>query len=420
MSALPLVFAPRLVHWPKPDKCRMCEQPEDQGAIAEVRTTMKTDAFDQYLARCVQCFLRSQPVPDWPADLEVSPDEAALRVTFHGIALLLVEAAPGLPGWPAELAEAIKQEARVQSFWELSHAKLVAQLVEALHAAGIQALILKGTALAYSHYPNPALRRRGDSDLLIEGGRRAKARAVFAAAGFTLCNDARPLQEAWSSGTDFGFDHTIDLHWRISASSAVSELLEANAPRRRIQQLPKLSPNAASIGPVDNLILICLNRAQHAKFGYLIGKERLFENDRLIWAVDIDLLTSAFEPAHWEELVQNASDSASSDIILSGLDLAQRCLDTPVPEAVLTQLKQQSDDTRLTDYLMSGSSTHRLKLDLAASPSWRDKLRLITFKLIPSEDLVRERFPDAESWPLAVLHIRRLLSGLGKFIGGRT
>ncbi|MEM8725222.1 MAG: nucleotidyltransferase family protein [Pseudomonadota bacterium] len=381
---------------------------------------MKTDAFDQYLARCVECFLRSQPMPDWPSELQICPDEAALRVTFHGIALLLIEASPQLPGWPAPLVDAIKQEARVQSFWELSHAKLVSRLVETLHAAGIEALLLKGTALAYSHYPKPALRRRGDSDVLIESADRAKTRAVFEACGLVQCSDVRPLQECWKADSKMGFDHMIDLHWRISASSAISGLLEANTPRRKTQALPSMSPNAASIGSVDNLILICINRAQHAKFGYLIGEKRLFDNDRLIWAADIDLLTSSFAQSEWNDLVTSAAQSASSDIVLSGLRLAQSCLKTPVPGQVLKRLEQQSGDTRLTSYLSSGSGKQRLMLDLAASPTWRAKLRLIGFKLFPSKDLIHERYPDAQGWPLSVLRIRRLFAGLGKLMMGRT
>jgi len=381
---------------------------------------MKTDALDQYLALCVQSFMRSQSTPEWPADIEAEANEVATRVTFHGIALLLVEAAPGLAGWPEAAADKIKEEARLQSFWELSHREVTGQLVEALHDAGIPALILKGTALAYSLYPKSELRRRGDSDLLIESTDRAKTRAVFEACGFTQWSDVRPLQECWQSETKLGFNHTVDLHWRISASAAISGLLETNLPRKRSVALSLLSPNARSVGAIDNLLLICINRAQHGKFGYQVGRTRLFENDRLIWALDIDLMTASFDESDWDEVVESASASGSADIVLSGLQMAQRLLQTSIPEPVLAKLKEQSNDARLTCYLEVRSGRKRLMLDLAASPTLGDKMRLLHFKLYPSEDLINERFPDAQGWPIAALRARRLVSGFGNLLRGRA
>ncbi len=343
-----------------------------------------------------------------------------MRVTFHGIALLLVESSPSLPGWPAKAVEAVKEEARLQSFWELSHRKVTVQLVEALHDAGISALILKGTALAYSLYPKPEFRRRGDSDLLIEGADRDKTRAVFKACGFSQWSDVRPLQECWQSSAQMGFEHTFDLHWRISASSAISGLLEANLPRRKAIPLPMLSPNARGIGAIDNLILICINRAQHGKFGYQIGETRLFENDRLIWALDIEMMAAQFDASDWEDLVESASASGSSDIVLSGLQMAQRCLKTAIPEHVLATLGDQSDDARLTAYLDSRSGRRRMMLDLAASPTLSEKMRLLTFKLYPSEDLLHERYPNADGWPIAALRARRLVSSFGNLLKRRA
>src|SRR5436305_1421929 len=58
------------------------------------------------------------------------------------------------------------------------------EVLGALQASGVMALITKGTALAYSIYPAPDLRPRTDVDLLIADGDFAAVRAVFAALGF--------------------------------------------------------------------------------------------------------------------------------------------------------------------------------------------------------------------------------------------
>ncbi len=398
----------------------MCGGETGSGASAGVKTTMKTEAFDHYLAQCVRSFVRSDLAPEWPNDLEIDTRAAATRITFHGVALLLVEAAQGLPGWPSALAELVNDEARSQSFWELSHQRIMARLTDSLHQAGIEAYILKGTALAYSVYPKPALRRRGDSDLLISGTDREKARAVFRACGFTRWSDVRPLQECWQSPPELGFNHSIDLHWRVSASPAVSQLLEANQADRQVVALPQLGPNAVGLSAIENLLLICINRAAHGRFGYLVGDTMLFENDRLIWALDIHLITATFSESDWGKLATRAAESGSSDIVLSGLQLARSSMGTIIPDTVLKTLETQSADKRLSHYLARASGRERFLLDLAASPNLSEKTRLVVLKLFPGKELLHERYPDATHWPTLALRLRRLFSGVGNFVKGRA
>ncbi len=381
---------------------------------------MKTEAFDRYLAECVRSLVQSKPFPAWPSELEIDAAAATSRITFHGIALLLVESGSGLAGWPPRLADAIREQARLQSFWEMSHRQVMANLIEALKKAGIEALVLKGTALAYSVYPSSALRRRGDSDLLIVNSDREKTRAVFRECGFSQWSDVRPLQECWQSPSELGFDHTVDLHWRLSASPAVSHLLEANLPRRRTIALSELSPSAKGIGAIDNLLLICINRAAHGRFGYQVGNAMLFDNDRLIWALDIHLLTATFTASDWRELVESAQASGASDIVLSGLRLAQDRLETEIPGNLLETLERHASDARLTHYLVHASGRERFALDFAATPSLADKVRLVALKLFPTREQLHERYPSATHWPILALRVRRLFSGIDNLVRGRT
>ncbi|MFI5280415.1 MAG: nucleotidyltransferase family protein, partial [Gemmatimonadales bacterium] len=50
---------------------------------------------------------------------------------------------------------------------ELVRGREITRVLGALHARGIQPILLKGTPLAYSVYDAPALRPREDTDLLI-------------------------------------------------------------------------------------------------------------------------------------------------------------------------------------------------------------------------------------------------------------
>ena len=55
-------------------------------------------------------------------------------------------------------------------------------------SGGVPALILKGTALAYSTYRHPHLRPRADIDLLVPEDRRGAARAALAGLGYEFAN----------------------------------------------------------------------------------------------------------------------------------------------------------------------------------------------------------------------------------------
>lgn len=375
-------------------------------------------ALDDYLARCVKAALRSQTLPPWLDGCSISDTEIADRVSLHGISLLLVDSASNLTDWPKGAATRVKDEARQQSFWELSHHKSVALLCEALNTAGVQPVVTKGTSLAYSLYPNPAIRRRGDSDILVPDGDRDHVRDILRQCGFSPCEDDRPLQESWQIDVPPNFNHVIDMHWRVNASAAISKQVEAGRAGIETIDLPRLSPNSKGAAPLDNLILTSINRSLHVMMGYVLGDEKLFECDRLIWAVDMDLLCASFGEHEWDRLADHCTVTGASSVVLSGLAFARDSLDTPIPQEIFDRLADSPVHDDISSYVTSKSAFERFKLDLAASPTMTEKLRLIYFKAFPGSDVLYDRYPDAQDWPVAALRARRLVSGLGGLLRG--
>ncbi|MGW8269750.1 MAG: nucleotidyltransferase family protein, partial [Burkholderiales bacterium] len=68
---------------------------------------------------------------------------------------------------PWVLREHLEYQAKVDQMWELAHKAELRAAVSALSTAGVTVLVMKGTALAYSLYPVPSIRSRGDTDLLV-------------------------------------------------------------------------------------------------------------------------------------------------------------------------------------------------------------------------------------------------------------
>lgn len=381
---------------------------------------MQAKAIDLFLARCARVALGAREIPEWPGDWE-EPDASFLqRASFHGVALLLSEAFRGPKPWPRELNERIREEAGVQRFWETSHRKILEPLLMAFADADITALITKGTALAYSHYPNAAARQRGDTDILFPTGNRKAVRKVLASCGFRQVGDRRPYQEDWLLEDAMGLPHMIDVHWRINASGFLSQALERGGFGSECEPLPGLCEQANTVGPAQNLILTCLNRSLHQEHGYWSDSEKHFEGDRLIWAVDIALITRAFGSDGWERLLTIARSSGTAPIVLSGLMFAHRTLETAIPEDVIRRLETDAGDKRVLDYMSGMSSKSRTLLDLSSSAKWVDKGRVLASALFPTSDFIRERYPNKTGWPINALRLHRLFDRTIKSVRGQS
>lgn len=380
---------------------------------------MTTAIIDTYLADCTRSVLRVEPVPPWPSALSGFEGAFIDRVAFHGIGLLLVQTPGTLDTWPALVTRKLRKLAGVRTFWEKGHRAAIASLLDSLAAKGIRALVLKGTALAYSVYADPAVRHRGDTDIFLPAADRRQVRSVLSACGFWETGDNKALQETWQCGTGLGFEPAVDIHWRINASAAISQLLESELDLDATVRLDRLASGALGLGAVDNFILIAINRGTHGRFGYYSGDERLFESDRLIWAVDAHLLATGLDETGWDTLVERAVRTGTTTFVSDTLAFAQRTLGTLVPQAVREGLAQAPADHSLVAYLGSSSHVWRLRRDVAACTSPIEAARVLRYVALPNDQFMQARFPDASGWPRPALHLRRWAEGAGKLITGK-
>lgn len=378
-----------------------------------------SSTLDQYLASCVASIVRTEPLAPWPSDWAVDVDAAAQRIAFHGIALLIAQAPGALDDWPPVLARAVREQAGIQTFWEASHRAAIAPLLEAFAAAGISALVTKGTALAYSVYHDPALRRRGDTDIYLPAASKRQVSQLLRACGFRQTGDTKALQESWQCDTALGFEPAVDIHWRINASAAVSQMLEAGLRFDVSVALPRLSPGARGIGAVDNLVLTSINRSAHGQFGYYSGGDRLFDTNRLIWAVDVHLLASTFSPDDWEEVASRAAKTGTAAVVRDSLAFAQRSIGTMIPAEIADALERGPSNHGLAAYFGRSSHIWRLRRDLAACDGPAETARVLRYVAFPSDDFLQARFPDAQGWPQPALHLRRWVEGAGKLLAGK-
>ncbi|WP_271079227.1 nucleotidyltransferase family protein [Aurantiacibacter sp. MUD61] len=362
--------------------------------------------------------LRGQQ-PAWQdAWIGVSGEAAAVdRIRYHGVALALIESGQEFPGWPDIVVESIREEARLQVLWEASHKDALSPLLERFGAQQVDCLMMKGTATAYLLHETPAVRRRGDSDLLIRPHQLAAARETLQESGWTRHEVDYFGQESWLFDTGMGFVHTVDLHWRsvgtpfLAKTFGDDELFETSVP------LPRLCAEARTLAPPLLLLRGVLNQALHGLSGYIQGDAPVFARDRLIWLLDTALLMQRFSDADWDAVVAAAEARGMRKLCLEELRKAEMHFDATLPESVATRLGADRDATGVESYFARGSAAARLWMDVGALEGVTPRLAFLRRHVFPAEDALARRFPNAAHWPAPVLHARRIASGLKNLIG---
>mgnify|MGYP000586677637 CR=1 FL=1 len=133
--------------------------------------------------------LRGESI-DWPdAADEAFYIDLLARAAHHGVGSLLCHTLKSSNAWkqvPDRLQKPLLLQLRNGVAFEMLRAKDLVELNKSFELAGIPMLVLKGAALAYSHYAEPYLRARGDTDIFIRLEDIRKSRAVFSQSGYEL------------------------------------------------------------------------------------------------------------------------------------------------------------------------------------------------------------------------------------------
>jgi hypothetical protein len=317
---------------------------------------------------------------------------------------------PAWQDWPAAVREPLAREARMQTALDMVREQELITVLEAFAAAGIGALLLKGTPLAYSHYAASALRPRCDVDLLIAPANREAAVRVLRALGYWRPNAVSGGLISYEScycRKEGRVEHVLDLHWRINNSQVFAQALNYDELYARSIPVPQLGESARGLYPPHALLLACMHRV-----GHLDGRNGTGE--RLIWLYDIHLLANAMTAGEWREFAHLAGAKGMRRICLDGLARTHRALGTVCPDAVLEQLAAPATDELSSAYLRTGR-WRRLVIDLRALATWRERATLLWELCFPPADYLLAKYQVRNRWLLPWLYARRALAGVWKF-----
>jgi len=357
--------------------------------------------------------------PPWPELGGAAHESFLWRSYYHGVSALLNERLYRSENWPADLREAIHDRAIAQAVWELCHQKVLTRVHAALADIGVQPVLLKGTALAYSLYPDPMLRARGDTDIIISSAERRRVHDALTSLGFErgmgVSGEFISYEANYAFTTANTGTHNIDLHWRINNSELLSRLFSYEELLERAIRLPKLSPHALGVSPVHALLVACMHRATHKQNPYYVDGVAYYSADRLIWLYDVHLLAESFSSTQWHEVVRLAREKGLCATCLDGIERARACFHTRCPDFVLTGLTGSGVKELSATYL-NASKLRQQWMDFCALDGLSSQLRFLRELFFPPAAYMRAKYPQAQPGWLPVFYARRAFDGLVKRI----
>jgi hypothetical protein len=336
------------------------------------------------------------------------------RADYHGVTALLNERLIEHAEWPTEVNDTVRTKAILRAFWELEHRQIITAAVNALSRNGIEPLLFKGTALAYSLYANPVWRTRSDTDLIVKASDASKAGEILQSQGFGRTHGATSdlinTQENYRMVMPTGLSHSVDLHRRINNSEFLSYVFSYSEFRAAAHPLPRLCGGALAIAPEHALLLACVHRLVHRIAPYHVGGSTLSGENRLIWLYDIHLLAQSFTPENWNRLFAAAAEKGLCSTTLDGLECAQERFRTQFPVDVRQALSKKGEP--IMRYLGSGA-LRRAWIDFTAIRGMGDKMKFARETVFPSAAYMRTKYRETSA-SLPWLYARRAAVGFMK------
>lgn len=350
-----------------------------------------------------------QEAPEWLA--------VARAGRFHGVLPLIhgCWSADALIQATSEgFARACAEEARAAAALDMSQSLATTELLARLAADGVRPLLLKGAALAHTHYASPVLRPRSDLDLLVSAGDRSRCTSLFAAMGYERVRQLPGRyvshQESWKRSGPAG-SLSVDLHWRVNNSPVLAGLLQHDELAAESLIVPALGPAARCPGPAHALLLAALHREGSRDAPYHHAGWSIPGGDRLIWLVDFVQLLRLADTQQRRQMAALVEAKGAQPLI-AGVVQALQCWLPELAADVLPVLRSMAlggtPDRALQRYVSAGPMMRRA-LDFAALGSWRARAGYLAEQLYPPADYLRARDPQNAGASRPVLALKRLL-----------
>ncbi len=214
-------------------------------------------------------------------------------------------------------------------------------------------------------------------------------------------------QEPFRLWRDGAVVHVVDLHWRVFNPQRFGGVFEFDELARESEPRLALGPHARGLGVVHALMLACVHRMAHH-----------FNDDRLIWLVDIQVLAAAMTPERWRRLLTLSRERSVQAACAVGLEEAARTLNANVPVDVLAALEAGAAGEQSVGAYRDAGAPHMTRVisDLRLLSGWAARVRLARQHLFPPVAYMRDVYAASSPVPLPLLYVSRIVRGARRWL----
>jgi len=325
----------------------------------------------------------------------------------HGLAALLyfvLRRRGALDAVSPAVRSRLHDLARQSALVDELRARDLREVVATLGASGIRPLIFKGAALAATHYAEPWLRTRGDTDVLVRRAEADRVGALLQHRGLKRLPRPRGrlvTQQARYDGVRGGIPIAYDVHWRVADPHVFADALPyAELARDAVADHPS---GARRLSNVHALAVACLHRAAHH-----------YDAPHLGLLYDVHLLADGLTSSEWQSFGDWAERARMRVVSLRALSLATDVFGCVVPADVRVRLESAGLGSEPSAVFVAPGRNGRplrrfdvLLSDLRALGSMRDGAALVRQHLFPGREYVAPAADDRSAAPRYVARIAR-------------
>ncbi len=347
----------------------------------------------------------------WESAVEWDVARLAEAADDHGVGPLLWQALASVSGPARGLREELGHRVRAAAARDIFIQRDLQLVLTALASAGVRALVIKGSALAYTLYEQPWLRPRTDTDLLVPYSEVPAATRALESCGYARCDDLTSgtlvsHQIAFERVDRHGLYHVIDLHWKVVNPQVLADSLPFEELWRDARPALPLGPPARVPSAGASIVLACIHRLAHHQ-----------GDDRLIWLYDLRVLTTAFDEREWRRFCELACARGVAGLCLDGLGRAREHFNICVPRAVEDELAAAAPGEASRQYLQRVLRKRDVLVsDLTTLKSWRARARLLREHAFPPPAFIRQRYGVTSAWLLPALYVHRVVTGAYRWV----
>jgi hypothetical protein len=284
------------------------------------------------------------------------------------------------------------------------------EILDAFNANHIPLLILKGPALGFTAYPDPAIRPYSDLDLLVNSSDMQISRNILEKTGYQCMTNRHDVsrdfycEETFLPTTAMERKLAIELHWDLDTFSGANRLEGIPDLFDRAVEIKTPAITFRSLHPVDALVHRALKNTFHHD-----------DDMRLIWILDIALLAGKLSvPSDWILLQKRCVDWHARFALQYSFMMASEWAGFLIPDGFEDfSTWPDPSDTEKNIWIKARHRKEKLvsnlDLHLSGSKSHLQKLSSLFHLAFPSPRYMQFAYPPASGAHLPLAYLRRII-----------